>query len=979
MRVRLLGPVELAAGQQPLDLGGPRQRVALAVLGLNVNRVTSVDHLIDAIWGEAPPPTARAQIQVCISSLRKRFADAGRPEAIKTRSPGYLLDVDSSEVDSLEFGELVSAAQQDTEAGRIATAAATLRTALGLWRGPALDGVTSDLVRHEAAVLNDRRLTVLEERFRLDLLLGRHEEANAELPALIGVHPLRERLHGLLMVALYRAGRQAEALEVFQRARALLVEEIGIEPGPELRELEHAILNRSPSLDLAPVDLALPVDEPAQPPVTPRQLPTTIGDFTGRDGLLDEIRRLVGAEPGLAVPIVAISGRGGVGKSALAIHAAHELGQHFPDGHLYVDLHAPESDDRTPALLARFLRALGVPATSVPDGADERAELYRSRLAGRRVLVVLDGVRDEAQVRPLLPGSPTCAVIATSRSRLSGLPGALCLDIGVFSPEGALVLLGRIIGVDRVRAEPEAAAELVALCDGLPLALRIAGARLASRAHWRIDGLVRRLRDEQRRLDELSHRGLEIRSNIGLTYQSLSDVAQRLFRLFSLVQAPDSPAWVAAALLDVDLATAEDTLDGLVEAQAMETVHYPDSPQPRYRFHELIRAYAREQLLEVESAAARDAALARMLGGWMALAEEAHRREYGGDYTVVHGSASRWRLPSELSAEIIGTPMTWWDGERHALVAAVRQAAGAGMDELCWDLALTSVTLFEAKGYFDDWRETAGLALDAASRAGNRAGSAAAQYSLGTLHMFQTRTAEAADCFRTALALFEAVGNTHGRALVLRNAAHVDGIRGDNDAMLAKYDEALEIMALVGDRIGEAHIRRSLAGWWLGQGQTARARGLLELALGISRQERCLRVEAQVLHRFAELHVAVERFDLAREALHRVLRIVRNIGDQIGEAHAVYGLGVVRQREGRLDAAATTMAHALDLSRRLGERLVEARSRYGLGEIALLRADFLLAATHLQVARTLFAELGSTAWLERTCGLLSEVEVGAPS
>ncbi|MFC0548483.1 AfsR/SARP family transcriptional regulator [Kutzneria chonburiensis] len=976
MRVRLLGPVELTADQHPLDLGGPRQRVALAVLGLNVNRVTSVDHLIDAIWGEAPPPTARAQIQVCISSLRKRFGEAGRPDAIKTRSPGYVLELDSSEVDSLEFGELVAVAQQDAEAGRTAAAAATLRTALGLWRGPALDGVTSDLLRHEATVLNDRRLTVLEERFRLDLLLGRHEEANAELPALIGVHPLRERLYGLLMVALYRSGRQAEALEVFQRARALLVEEIGIEPGPELCELEHAILNRSPALDLAPVDLAAPEPETR---VTPRQLPTTIGDFTGRDGLLDEIRRLVGAEAGLAVPIVAISGRGGVGKSALAIHAAHELGQHFPDGHLYVDLHAPESDDRTPALLARFLRALGVPATSVPDGAEERAELYRSRLADKRVLLVLDGVRDEAQVWPLLPGSPTCAVIATSRSRLSGVPGALCLDVGVFSPDGGLELLGRIIGADRVQAEPEAAAELVALCDGLPLALRIAGARLASRAHWRIDGLVRRLRDEQRRLDELSHRGLEIRSNIGLTYQALPSVAQRLFRLFSLVQAPDSPAWVAAALLDVDLATAEDILDALVEAQAMETVQYPDSPHPRYRFHELIRAYAREQLLDVESTVDRDAALARMLGGWMALAEEAHRREYGGDYTVIHGTAARWRLPAEVSAEIIGTPMTWWDSERHALVAAVRQAAEAGMDELCWDLALTSVTLFEAKGYFDDWRETACHALGASSEAGNRTGTAAAQYSLGTLHMFQTRTAEAANCFRAALMLFEAVGNMHGQALVLRNAAHVDGIRGDNEAMLAKYDEALEIMPLVGDRIGEAHIQRSLAGWWLGQGQTTRARGLLEQALSISRQEHCLRVEAQVLHRFAELHVAVERFDLAREALHRVLRIVRNIGDQIGEAYAVYGLGVVRQREGRLDAAATTMAHALDLSRRLGERLVEARSRYALGEIALLRADFMLASTHLQAARTLFAALGSTVWLDRTLGLLDEVEVGVPS
>lgn len=982
MILRLLGPIALVTDGHALDLGGPRQRVALAMLGLNVNRVTSVERLIDAVWGNSPPPTARSQIQVCVSALRKQFAKAGRPEAIRTRAPGYLLDLDAADVDSLEFARLVASAQQDAEAGRLSQAAMTLRAALSLWRGPALDGLASELVRHGATVLDERRLTALEERFRLDLMLGRHEEVSADLPALISEHPLRERLYGLLMLALYRSGRQAEALEAFQLARATLVAEIGIEPGPELSELEHAILNRSPALELTqPARTAgdeAAADQPSAGfPVTPRQLPATIGDFTGRGCHLERIRQLVGVERdagagGYALPIVAISGRGGVGKSTLAIRAAHELSRHFPDGHIYADLHPPHGDECVPTLLARFLRALGVPARSVPDGLAERAELYRSRLADKRVLVVLDGVNDEEQVRPLLPGSPTCAVIATSQTRLSRTPGACLIDLGVFDVDNSLELLAKIIGADRVRAEPEAAAELVRLCDGLPLALRIAGARLAGRPHWRIGGLVRRLRDERRRLDELSHRGLELRCNIGLTYQGLSEPARRLFRLFALAQAPDSPAWVAAALLDVDLTTAEDLLDELVEAQVMDTVQHQDVPHLRYRFHDLIRAYARERLAAAEAPAERDAALARMLGGWLAVAERAHRAEYGGDYTILHGDAPRWRLPDDVLAEIVGASMSWWDSERHGLVAAIRQAAAEGMDELCWDLALTSVTLFEAKGYFDDWRDTSLLAKEVAERAGNQRGVAAMRYSLGTLHMFQNRAAEAVNCFRAALELFDAVGDAHGRALTLRNAAHVDGVRGDSDAMLAKYEQALAIMALVGDRIGEAHILRSLARWRLERGETALARGLLEQALHICRQESCRRVEAQVMQRYAELHVATDRFDLARDALHRVLRIVRDIGDRIGEAYAVYGLGMVRHREGLLDAAATTMAHALDLSRRLGERLVEARSRYALGEIALVRADFALAASHLEVAQRLFADLGSAGWLERTRDLLSE-------
>ncbi|MFJ6668029.1 AfsR/SARP family transcriptional regulator [Streptomyces sp. NPDC091383] len=1000
MILRLLGPVELVHEGRALEVGGPRQRVVLAMLGLNINRTLSTEQLIDAVWGDAPPVTARGQIQVAVSTLRKQFALAGRPDAIKTRAPGYVLELAADGVDSLEFDRLVTTAREHSRAGRVTEAAAALRQALGLWRGPALDGVPSDSVRHVARHYDDRRLAAIEECLRLDLLLARHGEVCAELTVLIGRFPLRERLYELLMLALYRSGRQAEALATFQRARRTLVEEMGIEPGQELRDLEQAILTQSPALDLPapPPDRDVPA-RPAAGPGTrdtadtpdaresgfrliPRQLPATIGDFTGRRAQLDEIKELLVASaraqsPGYAVPIVDISGPGGVGKSALAVRAAHEVSKHFPDGHLYADLHTVSGDAQITALLARFLRALGIPAKAIPDDAQERAEMYRSRLADSRVLVVLDGVTGAGQVTPLLPGSATCAVITTSRARLAGTDGVRGIDLTAFDMANALELLAGIVGRERVQAELDTAVELVNLCDALPLALRIAGARLASHPHWRIEWLVQRLRDERRRLDELSHRGLELRSTISLTYRALPPSAQRLFRLFALVQAPDSPAWVAAALLDADLGAAEDTLDALVEAQVMDTVRYPDSLRPRYRFHDLIRAYAREELLAAEPPEEQDAALARVLGGWLSLVEEAHREEYGGDYTIIHGHAERWKLPADAGAEPAARPMERLSGERRALVTAVRQAAAAGLDELCWDLALTSVTLFEAKGYFDDWKETTRLAYEASARAGNRIGQAAMSYSLGTLHMFQTRMEQADERFGQARELFEAAGHDHGRALVLRNAAYLDSVRGDDAAMREKYDEALAITRLVGDRIGEAHILRSLAGWWLASGNTERARALLEQALTISREENCLRVQAQVLQRFAELHLAIDQPRPAQEALQEVLRIVRDSGDRIGEAYALYGLGALRRREKRLDSATDTLTRALHLSRQVGERLVEARSRYALAEIALVRGDHQLASAQLEAARDLFAQLGSRTWLERTEDLM--VEAGGPN
>ncbi|OLF13209.1 hypothetical protein BLA60_07120 [Actinophytocola xinjiangensis] len=984
--MRLLGPLELTYDGAVCDIGGTRQRVVLAMLALNANRVTPIDQLIDAVWDTEPPTTARAQIQICISALRRILSTAGGTTKIRTRAPGYLLEIAESDLDTAQFAGLVTSARAHVDAGRMSEAVATLRSALALWRGFALAGLQSELVRRGAAQLEDERLAAIMERIRLDLTLGRHEEIVGELFALVKEHPLRERLYEFLMLALYRSGRQAEALEVCRRARATMMEELGIELGQGVRRLETAILNSDPELDIAPSNpppaaRATPAAAQAEQQfVVPRRLPASIADFTGRQVQLSEITRVLSdeddSEDRYGMRVVAISGKGGVGKSTLALRAAHELRDIYPDGHLYGDLESPNSQERVRGMLARFLRALGVDGNAIPDDEEERADLYRSRMASRRVLVVLDGATNEDQVIPLLPAGPGCAVIVTSRAPLSGLPGAHTVDIDVFDVDRSLEMLGKIIGANRLETERDAAVELVTLCGGLPLAIRIAGARLASRPHWRIDVLAARLRNGVRRLDELSYRGLVLRSNIGLSYRSLTPVARSLFRRFSLISTADFPAWTSAALLDIDPFDAYEVLESLVEAQLLDTVQYPGE-KLRYRFHDLIRDFAIERLQDEETDTERNVVVRRLLGAWLARVDQAHRKEYGGDYTILHGDAPRWDGARELEdLDEIGDQIAWLEAERRSLVTAVHLAADYGLSEACWDIALTSVTLFEVKGHFDDWRETADRALAAAEAAGDRRGQAATLYSLGAMNSLQTRLAEAERCYAAALEIFTEIGDEHGAALVLRGEATVDRMRARGADMLRRYEEALAKMRAVGDRVGEAHILQNLAKVKIDEGETEEASAMLETSLTRFRQAGYLRGEAQALSRFAELHLYTNQLDQAHQELNRVLLIVRNIGDRIGEAYALYRLGVVRQRTGRLDNAETTLQHALSLAQQVGDRMVAGMAHYAVAEIALARGKAETGADHVAAAHELFVELGSTVWHAKTLILRSDIHQG---
>ncbi|WP_327091558.1 tetratricopeptide repeat protein [Nonomuraea sp. NBC_01738] len=980
MDFRVLGPLEVAVDRQRLDLGGTRQQIALALLLLDVNHVVTIGRLMEAIYGEDPPTTSRSQVQICISTLRRLLAAHGEGSIISTEPQGYALRVAREQVDANRFDAITQNARAHRDTGDPDNAVKSYREALALWRGPALDGIDSRLVQSAANRLTENRATVYEDCIQLEVELGRHREVIGELSELVEEHPLRERLRGQLMLALYRSGRQAEALQVYRRARQALIEELGIEPNEELQRLEYKILTSDESLN-APAQAAAVV--PEQPhhhqhamPV-PGLLPTDIADFTGRTKQVDEIRQqfeLAARDPSrLAVPIIVLVGKPGIGKSAIAVHASHTIADHYADGQLYADMHGASSRPTSPMqVLERFLRALGVPGTSIPEGLEERAEMYRGLLADRRMLVVMDDVMSETQVQPLVPGNPGCAVLITSRSRLGALAGAIHVEVDVFDSNQSMELLTRIAGVERVQSEPEASAALADLCGQLPLALRIAGARLSARPHWSVEQLVGRLEDETRRLDELKHGDMGIRASISLTYESVGEGARRLFKRLAILDSKLFSGWISAALMDQPLTDAQDLLDELADAQLVETTGSGSGFRSQYRFHDLIRVFARERLAVEESAADRNHALARVLGGLLYLSQEAHRREYGGEYVQIKSAAPRWKLPERMVERLVASPLAWYERERHTLVSGIRQAAQAGFTELCWELAISSVTLFEVRVYLDDWRETHEIALEAARAAKDVRGHAAMLYSLGSLHITEQRFEDARRHFDAAVPLFEQAGDDQGLALVVRNIAFLDRMSGRYAEAEANYTRALASFRKFDDPIASAYVLHNLAHLRLEHNDPEGAERMLAEALELSRTAGGRRVEAQVLHRMGETHLHAGQPGKAAEAFGAALPIVQDTGDPTGEAYVLHGLGMARLQMGEAAEAEGVLRRSFMLASTAGDKSAEARAAVALGELDLSRGRALSAIGHLRHALEVFRGIDTPIQVVRVMVTLGE-------
>jgi DNA-binding SARP family transcriptional activator len=603
MQVRLLGPVEVNLGRVCPGLGGPLQRSLLAVLALNANQLVPRSRLISCLWGENPPASVQAQLHQRIAGLRRV---TGR-DVVVCGPSGYLLRVGPAAVDVTIFDAAVTAAREAMARGSVAEAAHVLQEALRLWRGAALGGVVERVADLEGPSLEERRLAAIELRIEAELELGRHAELLGELKALVAGHPLRERPRGHLMLALHRCGRTAEALEVYRDGRDQLVAELGAEPGDGLRAIHAVVLADTRAEPQAQKAAPSPEGRAAarqwrrRPPA---QLPPGVADFVGDAAKSSAVEAALSGTDGApgVVPIAVISGRAGVGKTALAVHAGHRLIEVFPDGQLYVDLRGARPDQVDPACaLERFLVALGMERRSLPAAVEERTALFRTRTARSRMLVVLDGACDEAQVRPLLPGSPTCAVLVTSTTGLTGLEGARRIGLDVLEPAHALELLTGIAGHHLISTDRDAALEIVRLCEFLPLAVRIAGARLAAHPHWSLRRFAKRLADENLLLDELRTGDLDVRASLTATYTTLGPEARSASHLLAQQNAPEFTAAACARLMNAAPEIAEKAMDQLLGTWLIEISDIDTAGQVTYRFTPLVRAFLRERYAQRDS------------------------------------------------------------------------------------------------------------------------------------------------------------------------------------------------------------------------------------------------------------------------------------------------------------------------------------------------------------------------------------------
>ncbi|MET9626107.1 BTAD domain-containing putative transcriptional regulator [Lentzea sp. NPDC006480] len=802
---KVLGSLQVIDSGRVVELRSAKQRVLLAALLMKANAPVSSYELMEHLWGEEPSGSARATLQTYVMRLRQSLDDLADRQLVRTWPTGYSIHVDDDQLDLLTFQRLRAEARRAPD---LETEARLLGEAAALWRGPALDQVSSlRMEQTDVQRLNEQRWEVLERRNDAELQLGRHDQIVDELRSLVAEHPLRERFWYQLMLALHRTGQQAQALDVFRRASDVLADELGIDPNAELRALHMEVLAGSS----APVAVQ----------AGPSWLPPAVGDFSGR---ADEVARLTA---GLrAGGTWTITGPGGVGKTSLAVHCAHVVRDAFPDGQLYLNLRGGEQKPVEPAAaLDRLLRGLGVSGGAIPSSVDDRVDLYRDLLSDRRILVVLDNAINEAQVRPLLPGTTSGAALVTSRAALAGLEAAHVVPLDVLPSADALTLLQAAVGEARVAAEPVAAQAIVTYCGQLPLALRVAAARLVARPHWQLAKLAGRLSDERRRFDELSLGDLDVRASLALSYDGLDSSHRTAFRLLSLVDTPDFPAWMASPLLGLELDDAEDHVEALVDARLVDYAGRDALGQVRYRLHDLLRAFGREAADEDPSVA-----LKALFEQWLDLTTRA-------DAELPHQAI---RLePVALERFDLGDAAAWFDAEWQNIHAVINQAAALGLCALAAELVIRSTAFCDLRARFDDWAQINELGLSCApperkpillqqrgilyarmhkyteasadfaaaqeafALAGDVWGEAYSWYGMGWIHEFSGRSLEARSAHREAMTRFVASGNPHGEVEVLCSLGAIERRAGGLAAAQEYLERARRVAGQLGDEQSE--------------------------------------------------------------------------------------------------------------------------------------------------------------------------------
>ncbi|MFF5260816.1 BTAD domain-containing putative transcriptional regulator [Actinomadura viridis] len=954
----VLGPPRGRRGADELPLGSPQQRAVLAALLLREGRPVTAPELVRAVWGDAPPKRAVGTLRTYVSRLR-RLLEPGRGGAYRVLvsvGDGYALRLPPGALDAAAFEAGAAAAGEARSRGRPDEALGLLRAALARWYGEPLAGVPGPYARAQRERLAERRLAVLECRLELELELGADAALVPELTALVAEHPLRERPRGLLMLALHRAGRHAESMAVYDEARRVLAEEVGLDPGRPLAGLRRRLLAEAAGTPgtAGTTDIpgtagttgtagtaetagtagtggtagtagtaATPGGAPPPAARRPAQLPGDVPDFTGRERLVEEVRAELLAEPRRAVPMVAVSGAAGVGKTALALHVAHRVRAAFPGGQLYADLRGAGADPADPhAVLGAFLQALGVDRGAIPAGPGERAALYRTRLDGRRVLVLLDDARDARQIAPLLPGSPSCAVLITSRSALGGPGSARPVGLEVMEPDEALALAGRIAGEERLAAEPAAARALLAACGHLPLAVRIAAARLAARPSWTVASLVERLAGRRHRLTELRVADLAVEAVFRLGYDRLDPALGRAFRLLALAEAPAFSREAAAALLGTSVHEAEDLCEALVDASLLR------SPDPgRYRYHDLLKLYARQCAERDEAPAERTAALRRLLHFYLATALAAHLLVSPGDGRV------RGPLPPDaVPGPAFGSAdaaRDWLFAEAPALFAAIAQAARAPAEEgrdggpgpllpAAADLLLMTDVLVSSGVHAREGEQAAHAVIDAAWERRDPRSEGRAHLRLGWIYYNADRVEDSAAVCRVALRRAREAGDAWVVAVALGLAGACAFMMGRYEEALRRYLESLDGFRRIGDPSGEGYVLGGLSRALLALGRYEESIVAAEHGLALHRDAGGAQRTGYGLYHLGVVLRGTGRPEEATARQREAVKTFRARRDRLGEGLALFRLAEAQLRLDRPEEAESNARRALEILRGTG-------------------------------------------------------------
>ena len=909
---RLLGEVEALVDGRGVDIGHARQRCVLTALLVDANRVVPVGQLLERVWAHRPPQRSRTTLSSYLSRLRQTLAEAD-DVALVRQTGGYVLTVDPMAVDLHRFRRLIHDARASDDGAR---AISLYAQALRLWRGEAFGSLETPWLDEIRQSLDAERHAAELDHIDLALGFGQHAALVADLSRLAAAHPLDERIAGQHMLALYRCGRQADALHRYDEVRARLADELGADPSPPLRALHQQILTAEPTL-AAPNGHS---GGPATPPV-PRQLPPPPRSFTGRarelaalDAILERVP-VGGADPApTTVVISAVSGTAGVGKTALALHWAHRVADRFPDGQLYVNLRGfdPGGSAMNIAEVVRgFLDAFGVPPHRIPAGLDAQVGLYRSLTARRRMLVLLDNARDAAQLRPLLPGGSGCLALATSRDRLTGLvaaDGARPVSLDLLTEVEARELLADRIGPDRVAAEPAAVDDIVAGCARLPLALTIAAARAATHPEFPLATLARELGDARTALGALTDAdpATDVRAAFACSYQALGRPAARLFRYLGLHPGPDITAPAAASLAGVWPEDVRGSLGELARAHLI-TERSPN----RYTFHDLLRAYASELVERTDPPEHRRAATGRMLDHYLHTAYAAVR--------LLEPQREHIHLTGPdpgAHPEAFGYPaqaMAWLTAEHEVLLGCVGRAADGGFDAHTWQLPWTLTVLSERRRRWDDQIAVQTGAVAAARRLGDRAGQAYAHRNLARAYARLGRFDQAHTHLREALELFVEIGDATGQANTHLSLSWTLDQQDRHARALTHDRRALELFRQVGDRLGQATALNNV-GWRHGQlGRHRDAIVYCEQALALYQELVNGLGEANTWDSLGFVHSRLGDYDRAIECYRHAVDRYRDNGHRYSEADTLAQLGDALAARGDTDPAARAWASALDI------------------------------------------------------------------